>query len=329
VKRRTFLGVAGALVLGDAAAPAAASFPIIDTHIHLGDPSRMFRGMPARQGPPPGAARRGGLFTEPTLPARYRRVVAEPLGISGAIEIEASPSIDENQWVLDVSEPDTIIVGTVGNLDPAAADFGQQLDRYHKHPLFRGIRYGNLWGRNPSAAVEKPEFIAGLKALAGADLSLDSANPNLDLLEALLKISDRVPTLRIIVDHLPQMTMPTDAAGQARNASVMREFHKRPQVYVKVSEVFRNVDGKIPEDVGFYRPRLDEIYETFGENRVLYGSDWPNSEHWLSPEAGLKLVREYFMAKGQAVAEKYFWKNSAKAYKWARRASGQPDPKTA
>ena len=87
-------------------------------------------------------------------------------------------------------------------LDPGAADFLQQLDRYHKHPLFRGIRYGNLWGRNPTAAVEKPEFIAGLKALADADLSLDSANPNLDLLEALLKISDRVPTLRIIVDQV-------------------------------------------------------------------------------------------------------------------------------
>jgi L-fuconolactonase len=195
--------------------------------------------------------------------------------------------------------------------------------------LFRGIRYGNLFGRNIAAAVERPEFIAGLKLLADADLSLDSANPDLPLITAILKISDRVPNLRLIIDHLPQMVPPADPAERAQNDSVMREFRKRPQVFVKVSEVFRFVDEKVPEDLEFYRPRLDEIYETFGQDRVLFGSDWPYSDRWVPPDVRLKLVREYFMAKGAAIAEKYFWKNSAKAYKWARRDPSQPDPKTA
>jgi hypothetical protein len=35
-------------------------------------------------------------------------------------------------------------------------------------------------------------------------------------------------------------------------------------------------------------------------------------------------VREYFSGKGRQAAEKYFWKNSVAAYKWVRRAPGQP-----
>jgi predicted TIM-barrel fold metal-dependent hydrolase len=230
---------------------------------------------------------------------------------------------------LDVSEKDTIMVGTVGNLEPDKPEFGQQLERFHKNPLFRGIRYGNLFGRNLATAADRPEFIAGLKLLADAGLSLDSANPDWALITAILKVSDRVPNLRVIIDHLPRMVVPTDPAGRAQNDSVMREFRKRPQVFVKVTQVLRTVDDKIPEDLEFYRPRLDEIYETFGQDRVLFGSDWPNSDRWLPPEAGFRLVREYFTAKGAEIAEKYFWRNSVQAYKWARRDPSQPDPKTA
>ena len=61
-----------------------------------------------------------------------------------------------------------------------------------------------------------------------------------------------------------------------------------------------------------------------GEDRLLYGSDWPNSDQWLPIPAGLNVVREFFMGKGRAAAEKYFWKNSVAAYRWIKREAGQP-----
>jgi predicted TIM-barrel fold metal-dependent hydrolase len=104
----------------------------------------------------------------------------------------------------------------------------------------------------------------------------------------------------------------------------MRAFRDRPLIYVKVSEVLRRVDDKIPVDVEFYRPRLDEVLDVFGIDRVLYGSDWPNGDQWLPVPAGFKIVQEYFLGKGQAAAEKYFWRNSVKAYKWVKRTASQP-----
>jgi L-fuconolactonase len=329
ISRRRFLGTAalavaalpgalGRALAADAPASAATAtdaIPIIDTHIHLFDPTRP-------QGVPwPG--RNNTILYRPALPARYRDVT-KGLGITGAIEVECSTWLEDNQWVLDVADKDTIMVGTVGNLEPGKPEFPRQLERFHKNPLFRGIRYGNLWGRNLGAELEKPQFIADLKMLADAGLELDTANPNPRLLADVVRLTDLVPSLRVVVDHLPSLPRPQDPDARATCDASLKELGQRPQVYVKVSEVLRRSDGKIAYDLGAYRAKLDEIYDTFGPDRLLYGSDWPNSDPFGTYGQVLSIVREYFTAKGREVAEKYFWKNSIAAYRWVRREAGQP-----
>ena len=302
---------------GSLEAQAPPPFPIIDTHIHLFDPTRP-GGVPW---PPP----ENTVLYRPALPERYRRI-AEPLGIKGAIEVEASPLVEDNQWVLDVEERDTIMVGFIGNIEPGTADFRKHLDRYRKNKLYLGIRYGNLWGRNFRQAIARPECIGDLKYFASHGLTMDSANPNPDLVADYVKLTDAVPDLRLVIDHLPQLTPPADAAANRVYENNLRELGKRPQVFVKVSEVLRKEKGKVRFDLPFYKRRLDMFFEIFGEDRLLYGSDWPNSDNWAEYPAVLKIVREYFAGKGPAASEKYFWKNSVKAYRWSRREPGQPDP---
>jgi predicted TIM-barrel fold metal-dependent hydrolase len=324
MNRRTFLGaVAGGLIvagrrgLGDEAAPSAAPalppYPIIDTHIHLFDPFRP-QGTPW---PNPKIA----VLYKTSLPSRYRPI-AQPLGIVGAIEIECSSWLEDNQWVLDVAAKDDIMVGTVGHLVPGAPDFGANLERFRRNPLFRGIRYG--LGKHGGAEFDNPQFIADLKALADADLVLDTANPSVALLADVVRVSDHVPNLRVVVDHLPQMVPPTGGADRDSYDASMKAFRDRPQIYVKVSEVLRKLeDGRIPTDTAFYRPRIDEIVDVFGIDRVLYGSDWPNGDQWLPVPVGFRIVNEYFSAMGQPAAEKYFWRNSVNCYKWIKRNASQ------
>jgi L-fuconolactonase len=314
MNRRKFLEATGGAALTAANADAA-GIPIIDTHIHLFDPTRP-QGVPW---PPKDNA----ILYHKALPDRYRKI-AVPLGIVGAIEVEASPWLEDNQWVLDIAAKDKIIVGMVGDLEPDKPEFRQQLDRFHKNPLYRGIRYGNLWGRSLHESLAKSEFIAGLKALAQADLEMDSANPDPALLKDLLHLTDKVPELRIVVDHVPRMEHPKEPAALKTMVGDMRELAKRKQVYIKVSGVLRRVDGKVPEDPKFYRDRLDQLWDIFGEDRLVYGSDWPNSDQWAEYPKALHVVQEYFTSKGTAAAEKYFWKNSIAAYKWVKRDSSQP-----
>ncbi len=315
--RRAFLaGLAG--VAGAAAQNLrgpGAPYPIIDAHIHLFDTTRP-------QGVPYPGKDNATLY-RPALPERYRKF-AQPLGVVGAIEIEASPWIEDNLWVLEVAGKDSIMVGTVGNLEPGKPEFAEHLERYHRNPLFRGIRYGNLWGRDIGAEINKPEFIEGLKLLAEGDLVLDTANPRPDLIETMVRVTDRVPKLRIVIDHLPQLDPPAEAPARQRYEANLRELAKSPQVYVKVSEVLRRVDGRVPTDLSFYRPRLDQLWDIFGEDHLVFGSDWPNGDNWAPFETVLRVVREYFDGKGRAAAEKYFWKNSVAAYRWVRRDPSQP-----
>jgi predicted TIM-barrel fold metal-dependent hydrolase len=312
--RRTFL-IAAAGIAGLSLSAENFSIPIIDTHIHLFDPTRP-QGVPWPE-------KSDAVLHKPALPERYRRVT-KGLGIVGAIEVEASPWLEDNQWVLDVAAKDKIIVGTVGDLEPGKPDFRKNLDRFHRNPLFRGIRYGNLWNRNLGEQLSRPDFISDLKALADANLALDSANPDPALIAALVRLTDRVPGLRVVVDHLPQLDPPTEKRARDAYPLNLRELGKRPQVYVKVSEVLRRVDGRVPIDLDFYKPRLDEIWEIFGRDRLLYGSDWPNSDKWGTYPQVLSIVRDYFTSKGRAVAEKFFWKNSVKAYLWVKRDPTQP-----
>ena len=257
------------------------------------------------------------------MPARYRRLGA-PLGIVGAIEIEASPWIEDNLWVLEVEEKDPIMVGAVGNLQPEKPEFKEYLDRYHKNRLFLGIRYGNLWGYNLATQAANPAFLEGLKLMQQAGLAMDTANPRPDLIEAVIRVNDKVPGLRIIVDHLPSMMGRLEANARPAVERNLRELATRPTVYIKISEVMRVMDGKASTDPGLYKPLLDQMFDTFGEDKLIFGSDWPNGSAVDNLPAIVQIVRDYFMAKGREPAEKYFWKNSLAAYKWSRRDPSQP-----
>jgi L-fuconolactonase len=309
------LSLAASSMAQDAVAQST-SIPIIDAHIHLFDPNRP-QGVPW----PP---KDDKILYQPALPERLRRIT-KGLGVVGAIEIECSPWLEDNQWVLDIAAKDSIIVGTVGNLEPGTPEFRKHLERFHRNPLFRGIRWGNLWGKNLAEDIGRREFISDLKALADANLGMDSANPDPALVATLVRLGEKVPNLRLVLDHTPQLEPPVEPEAHRRLLADLRELAARPQVYFKLSAVLRPVNGRVPLDLAFYRARLDELWGLFGEDRVIYGSDWPNSDTKGSYQQGFHIIREYIGGKSRAAQEKFFWKNSIQAYRWVKRADDQPE----
>ena len=294
---------------------AETPIPVIDTHIHLFDT--------ARPGGVPWPDKKDAVLYKPATLSRYRKL-ARQHGIVGAIEVEASPLLEDNQWVLDIAAKDAMLVGTVGDLEPGKPEFRKQLERFHRNPLFRGIRYGNIWDRDLSARLAEPAFVADLKELASAGLVLDTANPDPKLVAAALRVTDLVPGLCVVIDHLAQLNPPQQASAKREHEHNLRELGKRPQVYVKISQVLRRENGAVPVDPAFYKPRIDPLWEIFGEDRLMYGSDWPNSDQWGTYDQVFRIVHDYFMAKGRPAAEKYFWKNSRHAYRWVKRSANQP-----
>jgi predicted TIM-barrel fold metal-dependent hydrolase len=326
--RRHFLVASTATALS-AATPASAAkvddIPIIDCHIHLFDGTRP-QGAPYKGG----RAFPGGV----ALPSMYAKI-AKPLGIVGVIEVDASPWLEDNLWVLETIQPEPIMVGTVGDLRPEKPEFGEYLERFAKNPLYRGIRYGNLWGYDMVREVDNPAFIDGLKLLVQHDLVLETANQNVALLQAAVRVSDKVPELRIVLDHLPALD-PTPE-NQAAYDAVLKEISQRRNIWTKLSEIVHPVrtgprpapgtpapPPLIERGLAPHRARLDMLMGIFGEDRVVFGSDWPNAVGVSEVPDTVALVREYFSGKSRQAAEKYFWKNSVAAYKWVKRSPDQP-----
>src|SRR5205085_9380769 len=108
-----------------------ARVPVIDTHTHFYDPARP-QGVPwpAKDDP---------FLYRTVLPPEYEGL-ARPLGVTGTVVVEASPWVEDNQWVLDLAARDPFLVGVVGNLGPGEDDFAAHLTRFAKNRLFRGIR---------------------------------------------------------------------------------------------------------------------------------------------------------------------------------------------
>jgi predicted TIM-barrel fold metal-dependent hydrolase len=143
---------------------------------------------------------------------------------------------------------------------------------------------------------------------------MDSANPNPKLLSDLLRLSDKIPSLRIVIDHLP-IDPPAGANDKAQLAATLRELGSRPEIYVKVSNIVRRVNGRVREDIAFYKPQLDELWDLFGANRLLYGSNWPVSDKVAPYRTVFHVARDYFATKGPEASARYFAGNARQAYR--------------
>jgi L-fuconolactonase len=275
---------------------------IIDSHVHLYDPRE-----PANESAPFGTL----PTPHPTEP-QHLRDVAERHGIVGAIVIEASPHMAENQRLLDLAARDPYIIALVGNLDAGKPGFADRLAQHAGNPRFRGIRVGTPWCPLDLTNVQ---LIEDLRATAAADLAIDAVRVgggDITLLEQVLALANRVPDLRIVIDHVP-FDLPDDPNVRAVYVRLLRELGARPQIFAKASNILPR-RGPIPTDPGHYAPILDELTGFFGDDRLMYGSNWPISARVAPYDRAFGVLAAYFGRRDPAVGKKFFTTNAQRAY---------------
>lgn len=278
---------------------------IIDTHTHFYDPTRP-QGVPW-------PSRDDSFLYRPVLPAEYF-ALARPLGVTGTVVVEASAWEEDNQWILDLAARERGIVGLVGNLKPGKPGFTEQLQRFTANRLFLGIRTG--LADFPSEA-ERSAFVRDLKQLADRDLVLDLlVGP--DALPRIQQLAQDLPSLRIVINHVANVRIDGQAPPRSWIQG-MRACARHPKVFCKVSALVEGTgrnQGDAPSDLEFYRPTLDVVWESFGEDRLVYGSNWPVSARFAPYERVQRLVTNYFEGKGAAATAKYFHRNAKTIYRY-------------
>lgn len=299
------------LALGSAAATLTASAApsiatrIIDTHTHFYDPTRP-QGVPW---PTPNTP-----LYRPVYPKDWA-ALANPLGIRETVVVEASKLVEDNDWILNLAAKEKAIIGFVGNLQPADIDFAANVKRLAANPIFRGIRVS---GKALSDNIEGNAFITGAKLLADLNLSLDvNGLPDMSIVATL---ATKVPELRIIIDHCGGCGDPQNLKQGWKDG--MAACAKQKNIFTKVSGLPEQSGAPVGQgstETEHYLPVLDFLWERFGADRLIYGSNWPVSDRGTDYAGVFKIVSGYFSAKGGEACEKYFWKNSLAAYQWIER----------
>ena len=276
---------------------------IVDCHVHLWD-----------------IARTAGLswikkddqvLYRDFLPADHE-ALARAIGVSGIIVVQAGQSLPDNQWNLDITAHNKELYrGIVGNLSEVIGTpaFQPLFEKLCENPRYVGYRLSGGFQEKLSDA-----FFDDLRLTAQKGRTVDFLLGNYRL-EEVAEIARHVPELRIILDHLGGVKLdgkPLDAAW----IDSFRAVAKQPNVRCKVSALFGRWEKQpATQDLAVYQEVLDLAFECFGEDRLIFGSDWPVSEQTADYAAVLRLTRAYFDRKGPAISEKLLHQNAAAFYR--------------
>jgi L-fuconolactonase len=303
------LGAGSRAVLGEQSVPEKSPAPldVIDCHTHFYDPSRP-QGVPW----PP----KDSPLYRTVLP-EHLRSLPKPRPLAGTVIVEASPWVEDNQWLLDLASDDPFIVGIVGNLRLGDDEFARNLKRFAANRLFRGIRASQQAVEQQLAAGRLDDF----KQLAEHDLALDvNGGPEMPLMVA--KLAAELPQLRIIVNHIANVRI--DGDGPPQNwMEAIQAAAKQKNVFCKVSALVEGAargGRKAPTDVDFYRPYLDVVWRAFGDDRLIYGSNWPVSDRAADYATVQQIALDYVSDRGAEAAKKFFALNAQQGYQWVDRS---------
>jgi len=202
------------------------------------------------------------------LPADLRPTY-EMSRIDGSVLVQASHTMEETWWSLELAESEPSILGVVAWVDLTDPGLGDTLDRAQAFEYFKGVRH--LVQDEPDDQwILRQAVLAGLEELARRQIPFDLCiHPR--HLPLIPRVAERVPELRMVVDHLAKPFIARrEMEPWAADIAALARF---PQIYCKLS-------GMVTEaarhwTVDDLRPYLTHCFTQFGANRCMFGSDWP------------------------------------------------------
>ena len=280
-----------------------ADIPIIDTHIHLYDTTRP-QGLPW----PP---KDDEVLYRPVLTEHFDKVSDEN-GINATVIVEASKWIPDNQWVLDLVKHDpNRYIGLVGSLEIGSPDFQKHLTKLSKDERFVGVRMRERSGGD--SFFENEAVWSDLQLLSDRNQTLDVLMFQYSL-DDVDMISKRLPKLKILINHVAGADLEGKPADPKWIGAVQKVAKNR-NVNCKISGLFQQSHRQpSPKNLSFYKPELDVLWEAFGEDRLIYGSNWPVTMRGGTYGEYLSVVKGFFEDKSRAARKKFFFKNALEFY---------------
>jgi L-fuconolactonase len=194
----------------------------------------------------------------------------EKTGIDGTVAVQARQIIKETRWLLELAGQYPFIKGVVGWVDLCGPHLDEQLTLFKAQPKFRGVRHV-IHDEPDDAFMLRNNFIRGIGMLAEFDLTYDLLLFPKHL-PAACELVSKFPAQPFVVDHIAKPLI-KDGVREPW-ATDLRRLAENPHVYCKVSGMVTEADWHAWQPADF-QPYLDSVFEAFGPERIMLGSDWP------------------------------------------------------
>lgn len=231
--------------------------------------------------------------------------VLERNGFGGSVAVQADQSKEETAYLVQLANDYPFIKGVVGWIDLQAADIRQQLDGYQSDTVIKGFRHIVEGEVDPDFLI-RPAVLNGLKALADYGYTYDLLiRPR--HYAATLDCVQQNPNLQFVLDHIAKPPIKSKAFDEW--AAFIDALSTFPNVVCKVSGLATEADweGWKLDD---FKQYLEHIFARFGNERIMYGSDWPVCLLAASYEESIAIVEDK-LGQFTAAEKNAFWAENA------------------
>jgi len=190
-------------------------------------------------------------------------------GVDGVVVVQVEQSEKETVFLVEMAKTHEVIKGVVGWVDLRSPDLEQRLDFFSKYPVIKGWRH--IVQGEALEFLEQEDFQRGVRAIGRLNYTYDLLIYHYQLKPALEFLS-KCPEQKLVLDHCAKPDIRQGKITEWKEG--IREMAQASNVYCKLSGLFTEAKWSAWTPGEFY-PYLDVVFEYFGVERLMFGSDWP------------------------------------------------------
>jgi L-fuconolactonase len=230
-------------------------------------------------------------------------------GVSGSVAVQADQSEAETTFLLQLAEQWDEIMGVVGWVDLRSPNVAQRLEDFSQFDKLCGFRHV-VQSEPDDHFLLREDFLAGIGQLQPFGFTYDILiYPH--QLPAAIDLVSRFPEQPFVLDHLAKPLIRSGVLSPWSQR--IRSLAANPNVYCKLSGLITEADWQTWRKTDF-RPYLDVVFDAFGMDRLMFGSDWPVCLLAGSYREVKELIARYLEGVPVEQQDNIFGLNAAKFY---------------
>lgn len=250
-----------------------------------------------------------GVLYRDYLPDELASILARN-SVEKTVLVQASNSLAESRWLLSLADQNSFVAGVVGWVDLMSPDVDAQLRELAAHPKFKGVRH--LVESEPQDDwLVQPAVLSGLKRLSTYGLSYDLLVHTRHL-KHIPRVAESCPELALVIDHLAKPPIAKNEIDEWSEA--FKPLASYPNIHCKLSGLVTEANWTSWQTDDL-RPFVEFALESFGPERLMFGSDYPVCLLASSYDRVLASFQEILKSLDDAEREKIFSTNAARFYR--------------